>query len=108
IAAVRSAEFLSTRLMPDGRLKRTYKDGRARIDAYLEDYATLGEAMLELYQTTFDERWFTLARQLTDTALEHFRANDGGFFDTSDDSTGLIVRPRNVQDNAVPSGNGVL
>jgi len=107
-AMLRSAEFLVDKLMPDGQLKRTYKEGQAKIDAYLEDYAALTEALLEVYQTTFDERWFVQARALTDHVLVHFRAADGGFFDTSDEATGLIVRPRNVQDNAVPSGSGIM
>ena len=107
-AMLRSAHFLTEKLMPGGHLKRTYKDGQAKIDAYLEDYAALAEALLEVYQTTFDERWFEQARVLADHVLTHFRADDGGFFDTSDEATGLIVRPRNVQDNAVPSGNGMM
>ncbi|MFO7321789.1 MAG: thioredoxin domain-containing protein [Chloroflexota bacterium] len=108
-AAVRNAEFLLDNLRtPDGRLLRTYKDGEAKIDGFLEDYAALVEGLLELYQTTFDERWFVEARRLTDHVLAHFRAIDGGFFDVSDEHEQLIVRPRNVQDNAVPSGNSIM
>jgi uncharacterized protein YyaL (SSP411 family) len=108
IATLRSAEFLTSQLMVDGRLKRTYKDGQAKIDAYLEDYATLAEALLEVYRTTHEDRWFVQARGLVDHALQHFRADDGGFFDTSDEAAELIVRPRNVQDNAIPAGNSVM
>jgi uncharacterized protein len=106
-AAVRSGDFLLGNLVRDGRLLRSYKNGEAKINGYLEDYANLIDGLLELYQTTFDERWFVEARRLADTVLEHFAASDGGFFDTSDDHEALIVRPRNVQDNAVPSGNSM-
>jgi uncharacterized protein YyaL (SSP411 family) len=108
-AAVKNAEFLLSKLTrDDGRLLRTYKDGEAKINGYLEDYANLIDGLLELYQTTFDERWFVQARRLADRVLEHFAAEDGGFFDTSDDHERLIVRPRNMQDNATPSGNNLM
>lgn len=108
-AAVKSGTFL-LRVMtaPDGRLYRSHKDGVSKINATLEDYACLIDGLLELYQTTFDERWFTAARRLADHVLAHFAAMDGGFFDTSDDHEMLIARPRNMQDNAVPSGNAIL
>jgi hypothetical protein len=92
----------------DGHLLRTWKAGAAKIDAYLEDYANLIDALLELYQTTFDERWFVEARRLADYALEHFKADEGGFYDTADNAEALIVRPRNLQDNATPSGSAML
>ncbi len=108
-AAVKNAAFLLSKLMgDDGRPLRTYKDGEAKINGYLEDYANLIDGLLELYQTTFDECWFVQARRLADVALEHFAAEDGGFFDTSDDHERLIVRPRNMQDNATPSGNNLM
>ena len=80
----------------------------ARLTAYLEDYANLIDALLELYQSTFEERWFVEARRLADAALTHFGSDDGGFYDTSDDHEALIVRPRNLQDNVVPSGNAMM
>ncbi len=108
-AALRSADFLLEKLRkPDGRLYRTYKDGQAKGDGYLEDYAALIDALIEVYQLTYSEKYFTAARQLADHALEHFRADDGGFFDTSDEHESLIVRPRSLQDNAVPSGNALF
>ena len=108
-AAQRNAEFLLREMMTDsGRLLRTHKDGQSKIDGYLEDYANLIDGLLELYQTTFDDRWFLTARQLADHVLAHFAAEDGGFFDTSDEHEALIVRPRNVQDNATPSGNAMM
>jgi uncharacterized protein YyaL (SSP411 family) len=107
-AAVRSGNFLLGTMMRDGRLLRTAKNGEARINGYLEDYANLIDALLELYQTTFDERWFVEAQRLADVVLERFAAPDGGFYDTSDDHEALIVRPRSLQDNAVPSGNSMI
>ncbi len=108
-AAVKNADFL-LRVMtaPDGRLYRSHKDGTSKINATLEDYANLIDGLLELYQTTFEARWFDAARRLADHVLAHFAAQDGGFFDTSDDHEKLIVRPRNMQDNAVPSGNAMI
>jgi uncharacterized protein YyaL (SSP411 family) len=108
-AAVRCGSFLLTHLKnADGRLYRSHKDGDSRINAVLEDYANLIDALLELYQLTFDTRWFVEARHLAEFALARFSAPDGGFFDTSDDHEILIVRPRNMQDNATPSGNTML
>jgi hypothetical protein len=108
-AAVRAGELIRDHLVTkDGRVWRTYKGGTAKISGFLEDYACLADAFLELYQTTFDDSWFALARQLTDSALAHFRAPDGGFFDTPDDGEALITRPRSLQDNAVPAGSSMM
>ncbi len=106
--AVVNAEFALRELWrDDARLFRTWKDGEARLNAYLEDYACLAEGMLELYQTTFEPRWFEAARDLADAMLEHFGDPAGGFFDTSHDHEALVTRPKNLQDNATPSGNGM-
>lgn len=110
-AAIENAEFLwRTMRRPNGRLWRTWKAGnQARYNAYLEDYAYLADGLLALYQTVFDERWFLWARELADTALAHFAdVENGGFFDTSDDHEALIQRPKDLQDNAVPSGNAMM
>jgi uncharacterized protein len=108
-AATRNAEFLlGAMVAPDGRLYRTHKDGHSKINAYLEDYGNLIDGLLEVYQTTFDGRWFVEARRLADHVLEHFAAADSGFFDTGDDHESLIARPRNMQDNATPSGNSMI
>lgn len=108
-AAVRCATFLAEKLMTDGyHLYRTHKNGVSKLNGYLEDYANLIDAFIEMYQLTFDEMWFTHAINLADHTLKHFRATDGGFFDTRDDHEDLIVRPRTVQDNAVPSGNNMM
>ena len=108
-AMLQNATFLKNQLLDaNGRLFRTWKTGQAKIAGYLEDYACMADALLEVYQTTFDEAWFTLARKLADTALSHFRAEDGGFYDTADDAEALIARPRQLQDNAIPAGSSVM
>jgi len=105
--AERNADFLLRELRTaEGRLLHTWKDGRAKINGYLEDYTHLIEGLLELYQTTFDPRWYTAAQELAEAAIEHFGA-PVGFFDTSDDHETLITRPRSLQDNALPSGNAM-
>ena len=89
------------------RTLRSWKDGKAQHDGTLEDYANLAEGLLTLYETRFEERFFIAARELADAILEHFEAPDGGFFDTADDAETLIARPRNLQDNAMPSGGAM-
>ena len=108
LVAERSADFLSRELRQEnGRLLRTWKAGKAKLNGYLEDYAYLIEGLLELYQTTFEPRWFVAAQELAETMIAHFQAPDGGFYDTSDDHETLITRPRDLQDNATPSGNAM-
>lgn len=107
--AERCGEFLLEHLItPEGRVLRTYKDGVAKLNGYLEDYAYVIDGMIELYQTTFDEKWFDVAVKLANNALAHFAAPDSGFYDTSDDHEQLITRPRELTDNATPSGNNML
>jgi len=109
-AAESNAEFLyRTMRCKSGRLLRTWRSGsEAKYNAYLEDYAYLADGLLALYEATFDERWLDWARELAETMLGHFRdAVNGGFFDTSDDHEQLIHRPKDLQDNAVPSGNAM-
>jgi uncharacterized protein len=91
----------------DGRLSRSWKDGRASADGVLEDYANLAEGLLALYQATFDERWFTIVRSLADAILARFSDPAGGFFDTPSDGETLVVRPKGLQDNATPSGGAM-
>ncbi len=105
--AERNADFLLTHLRrPDGRLGHVWKDGQVRVEGFLDDYAHLIDGLLELYRTTFDPRWYSAARELAETMIAHFAA-PVGFYDTADDHEPLVVRPRNLQDNAVPSGNGM-
>ena len=105
-AATRAAEAIVGGLLDvDGRLGRSWKDGRATGQGVLEDYSHLAEGLLALYEATFDERWFTTGRALMDRVLDHFADPGGGFFDTADDHERLVTRPKDLQDNAVPSGN---
>lgn len=109
-AAVANADFLSEKMRrPDGRLFRTWKaGGSGRVDAFLEDYAYLAHGLLALYQSTFDARWFQWATELAASMVNHFADTaHGGFFDTPDDHEALIHRPKDVQDNATPSGNAI-
>jgi len=94
-------------LAPDGSLGRSWKDGRAVGSGVLEDYADLADGLLALYEASFEERWFTTARALMDRVLARFADPSGGFFDTADDHERLVTRPKDVQDNAVPSGNAM-
>ncbi len=106
--AERNADFLLRELRTsDGRLHRSWKAGDVRHLGYLEDYANLIEGLLALYETTFEAGWFVAARELAETMLNHFADPAGGFFDTSDDAEALVTRPKDLQDNAVPSGNGM-
>jgi uncharacterized protein YyaL (SSP411 family) len=107
-AARRNADLMLRRLVVDGRVLRSYRDGDARLNGYLEDYACLAHGLLALYQADFDPRWFDAARAIADTMLERFADPDGGiFYSTSDDHEGLLYRPRDFDDNAVPAGNSV-
>ena len=105
--ATKNAEFvLSTLRRDDGRLLRTYKEGRVKLDAFLEDYAFYATGLLALYEATFDLRWLTAARELADTIIAHYADEaEGTFFDTADDGETLISRPKSLYDNAIPSGN---
>jgi len=106
--AVRNAEFVLSRLRRDGRLLRTYKDGQAKHNAYLEDYACVIDGLISLYEATFDLRWISEATSMADVMIEKFRdPAGGGFYFTSDDHERLIRRPKEFYDNATPSGNSV-
>ncbi|HEV7809064.1 MAG TPA: thioredoxin domain-containing protein, partial [Candidatus Limnocylindrales bacterium] len=107
-AAVTAATAILAGLRrPDGRLGRSWKDGRSSGEGVLEDYADLADGLLALYEATFDERWFVVARELADTILERFTDPSGGFFDTADDHETLVTRPKDPQDNATPSGGSM-
>ena len=87
---------------------RTYKDGKAKLNAYLEDYAYVVEGLLALYEATFELEYFVEARELADTMIAKFwDASQGGFYFTSDDHEQLIARTKDYFDNATPSGNSV-
>jgi uncharacterized protein YyaL (SSP411 family) len=106
--AAEAADFVLRELRgPDGRLLRSWKDGRAQHAGVLEDHAHLADGLLALYEATFDERWFSAARGLMEVVLARFEDIDGGFHDTADDAEALIARPRGLQDNALPSGGAM-
>jgi uncharacterized protein YyaL (SSP411 family) len=107
-AARANADFLLAALRsPEGRLFRTWRQGQARLNGYLDDYSHLADGLLALYEATFEPRYFAAARDLMDFALAHFADPAGGFFDTGDDHEPLVVRPKDSQDNALPSGNAM-
>ena len=106
-AARECAEFLLGPMRDaEGRLLRTYNDGKAHLNAYLEDHAFLIEALLGLYEATFEPRWFEQARALADTTITRFGdPKHGGFFSTSLDHEALIARRKEIADHPIPSGN---
>jgi uncharacterized protein YyaL (SSP411 family) len=106
-AAEAGATFVLDQLTDDeGRLLRTYKDGTAHLNGYLEDHAFLLEALLTLYESSFEPRWFTAARELADTMIERFGDPErGGFWTTAADHEQLIARRKEVGDHPIPAGN---
>ncbi len=107
-AAVAAVEFIRSHVFPDGRLLASYKDGQARFMAYLDDYAYLVDALLELLQARWDTSHLVFACELADAMLAHFEDTErGGFFFTANDHEALIHRSRPLADDATPSGNGV-
>jgi uncharacterized protein YyaL (SSP411 family) len=107
-AALRNAAFLRTHMLVDGRLRRSWRQGTARLDAYLEDEGAIANGLLSAYEATGDAALFTDARALVDDLMERFWDEEaGGFFDTARDHEALIGRPRELTDNAVPSGTSL-
>jgi uncharacterized protein YyaL (SSP411 family) len=107
-SATRALDFIRKTLWRDGRLLATYKDGRAHLNAYLDDYVYLADAILELQQVRFRSDELAFARELLDAVLEHFRdSGNGGFFFTADDHEVLIHRSKVFSDDATPAGNGI-
>ncbi|MBL4669599.1 MAG: thioredoxin domain-containing protein [Flavobacteriales bacterium] len=109
-AAIKNAEFIvGTQIRKDGGLNHNYKNGISNLDGYLEDYSFTTEALIALYQATFDEKWLTHAKQLTDYTIEHFYdANTGFFFFTSKNAKGLIARKMELSDNVIPASNSSM
>ena len=107
-AAAAAVDFLQARLMREGRLLASYKDGEARFPAYLDDHAFLLDALLELLQARWNTGHLAFAQQIAELLLEHFEDHDnGGFWFTANDHEALIHRSKPLADEAVPSGNGV-
>jgi uncharacterized protein YyaL (SSP411 family) len=108
-AAQRAADFILRDLRrPDGRLLHSYRHGEAKLDAYLDDYAYLINALVSLYEADFDARWITEAARLAEIVMQRFAdPQEGGFFFTADDHEQLIARQKDVQDSSVPSASGM-
>ncbi len=107
-AARANGAFLLEALREDGRLLRSWKDGRAHVPGFLDDYAGLGNALLSLHETTLEPRWLHEGLALAEAVLDRFWDEEAGvFFDTARDAEALVVRPRNVMDNATPSGTSL-
>ena len=107
-AALRNASFVTTSLRLDGSLLRTWKDGVAKFNAYLEDYAFLSEGLMTLFETTGEFRCLSKALALTEQMIAEFWDNEAGaFFFTGESHEHLIVRSKDFFDNATPSGNSV-
>jgi uncharacterized protein YyaL (SSP411 family) len=107
-SAKRALGFIRATMWKNGRLLATYKDGKAHLNAYLDDYAFLLAALLELLQAEFDPGALAFAEDLAEVLLEQFEDREqGGFFFTSHDHEKLIHRPKPGYENATPSGNGV-
>ena len=106
-AARGCADFVLRELRDaDGRLLRTWKGGEAKLNAYLEDHAYLVEALLTLYEATFEPRWFAEARGTADAMIDRFADEArGGFFETSSDHEQLVARRKDLEDNPIPAGN---
>ena len=108
-AAAGAAGFVLEHLRDgSGRLLRSWRDGRAGRPGFADDHASMADACLVLYETTFELRWFEHARALADELLARFHDPErGGFFQTAADAEPLVVRPKDLSDHAVPSGNSV-
>jgi uncharacterized protein YyaL (SSP411 family) len=108
-AAERAAAFILDRMRtPGGGLHRTWRGGKARHDAVLEDYALLAHGLIELHRATNNARWRDEARAIVAAAIERFASPSGGYFDTLADQPDLFVRTRSLHDGAMPSGNSVM
>ena len=107
-AANNNAAFLLDTMKPQGRLLRTYRNGRAKLLGYLEDYAFVADGLLALYEATFEPRWLKEVSALADSMVELFWDEAAGaFYDTGSDHESLVIRPRDVFDNAQPCGGSV-
>ena len=108
-SACRAADFLLNALSrPDEGLYRTYRAGKAHLNAYLEDYACLAEALIDAYEAGGEERYLREAVRMGERLLNDFRdKKHGGFFTTANDHEALILRGREGPDGATPSGNAV-
>jgi uncharacterized protein YyaL (SSP411 family) len=106
--AKRNADFVIGNMQENGRLLRTWKDGKAKLNGYIEDYANFADGLVELYQVSGETRYLLEAKRLADLMITEFWDEEtGGFFFTSNDHEELIVRNKDFYDNATPAGNSV-
>ena len=107
--AVKAIEFIENRIaIPDGRLRRTFKDGTSKLNAYLDDYAFLVNALLDVFEVDTTSRYLEKAIMYADSMIQHFWDDkQGNFFFTSHDHEHLIVRTKSLYDLAIPSGNSM-
>jgi uncharacterized protein YyaL (SSP411 family) len=107
--ALRNADFIIKNLWsPEGNLSRSYKNGQATINGYLEDYAFVIDAFISVYEVTLDEKWLQYSRQLTDYCFEHFYDDSGFFRFTSRLDDSLIVTHFETEDNVIPASNSIM
>jgi uncharacterized protein YyaL (SSP411 family) len=108
--ALKNANFIATvQHKEDGGLYRNFKNGKSSINAYLEDYATVIDAYINVYEVTLNEKWLQLAKQLANYCFDHFYDDGSGmFYFTSDEDKGLIARKIDVDDNVIPSSNSIM
>jgi len=107
LIAEENANFILNILWDGTHLLHSYKDGRARFNGYLDDYANLADALFALYELTFDFKWLDAAIRISDRMIEQFWDEDGGFYFTGRDHESLLTRTKDFFDNATPSGNSV-
>ncbi len=105
--ATRNAEFLGTHLRTGGQLRRAWRGGSTTAEVFLEDYAALILGLIELYQSDFRNHWLVTATELSAEMTLRFTDPNGGFFDTPREAETVLVRPKDLQDNATPSGNSL-
>src|SRR6185503_6614756 len=106
--AEENAEFILNTLWDGTRLLHSFKDGRARFNGYLDDYANFADGLFALYELTFDYKWLEAAVRVSDRMIEQFwDAENGGFYFTGNDHESLLTRTKDFFDNATPSGNSV-
>src|SRR3990172_11048900 len=108
-AAVKSADFIMSNLwLPEGKLLHVWKDGAAKINGNLDDYAFLASALIDMFEVTFDDRYLRWAEEMTNSMIDIFRDIDsGGFFSAESDPDRLFYRLKTGTDQSIPSGNGV-
>ncbi len=108
--AKKNADFLVKNMMAeDHRLHRNYKDGKVKINAFLDDYALMIQSLTALYEVTFDEKWLYYAKDLAEYALTHFYESDSGMFNyTSKLDPPLVARKKELSDNVIPGSNSVM